>query len=227
MSVPGVLALLALGTGQVQRLQWKEALIAERAARVAAEAVAVPPPGAALDEAQMAALDYRRAAATGVFLHERELYLAARSLKGEPGYHVVTPMRQATGGVLLVDRGWVPVDRKDPMSRLEGQIGGSVTVEGLLRRPGRRNWLVPDNEPAKNAWYWTDLPAMAAAAAGDEAVAPLILDAGPAENPGGLPQGGQTRVQLPNDHLQYAITWYALAMALAVIYVLYSWRREG
>ncbi|MEX1206465.1 MAG: SURF1 family protein [Dongiaceae bacterium] len=221
-TVPAVLVMLALGTWQVERLLWKEALIAQRVERTAAPAV--PLPGAGDD---LAAVEYRRAVVTGEFLHDREMYLAARSLRGNPGYHVVTPLRLSDGRAVLVDRGWVPMDRKDPARRAAGQMVGPVTLDGVIRRAGAPGWLVPDNKPADNVWFWVDPPAMAAQAGVAEAAAPVYLEAGSAENPGGFPIGGQTRINLPNDHLQYAITWYALAAALLVIYVLYHRRREA
>ena len=112
--------------------------------------------------------------------------------------------------------------------RPEGQVAGIVTVDGAIRAPGVQHWLQPDNEPAQNIWFWSDLPAMAACGASrpPDKLVPVFLEAGPAPDPGGLPIGGQTKVNLPNDHLQYAITWYALAAALAVIYVLYHRQRN-
>jgi surfeit locus 1 family protein len=225
-TLPAMLVMLGLGTWQLDRLFEKRAMIEERTARTTAPPVDLPAPGATLSLQALADLDYRRAAATGEFQHNRELYLAARTMRGNVGYQIVTPLRLETGGVLLVNRGWVPEAQKDPAKRAEGQVAGGVTVDGILRPPGRQHWLQPDNEPAKNAWFWLDLPAMAAAAGvapGD--LMPVVLEAGPSPNPGGLPIGGQTKVNLPNDHLQYAITWYALAAALAAIYVLYHRKR--
>jgi surfeit locus 1 family protein len=221
-TVPALLVLLGLGTWQVERLQWKEALIAERTARTTAPPIALPAAGAPSPAETLADLDYRRATATGQFQHDREMYLAARTMQGAVGYQVVTPLQRTDGSVVLVNRGWVPDDRKDPAKRAEGQVAGNITVEGAIRAPGRQHWLQPDNEPQKNRWFWNDLPAMARhAGVSPERLVPVFLEAGAAPNPGGLPIGGQTRVNLPNDHLQYAITWYALAIGLAVIYVLY------
>jgi surfeit locus 1 family protein len=226
-TVPSLLVLLGLGTWQVERLQWKEAVIAERTARTTATPIALPPPTAQLSAEALVDLDYRRATATGEFQHDREMYLAARTMQGAVGHQVVTPLRQADGSIVLVNRGWVPDDRKDPGTRATGQLAGTVTIEGAIRAPGRQHWLQPDNEPEKNRWFWNDLPAMAQhAGVPPERLVPVFLEAGAAGNPGGLPIGGQTRVNLPNDHLQYAITWYALAIGLAVIYVAYHWRRS-
>jgi surfeit locus 1 family protein len=161
----------------------------------------------------------------GSFLHDKELYLGARSMNGNPGYHVLTPFALADGGTVLVDRGWVPVERKTPESRPEGQVAGTQTVEGIVRLPGRQAWMQPDNEPGKNMWFYVDLPAMATAMGADIRT-DLYVDAGAAENPGTYPVGGQTRIEIPNDHLQYAITWGLLAVALAVIYVLYHLKLE-
>ncbi|MFO1062023.1 MAG: SURF1 family protein [Dongiaceae bacterium] len=220
-TVPAVLLMLGLAVWQVQRLHWKTALIAERTERIQADPVAALPIAAA----DVAAAEYRRIRLTGSFLNDHELYLAARSLRGAPGYHVVTPLRLADGTTVMVDRGWVPMERKDPASRAAGQLAGTVTLDGVIRRPLGQNWMVPDNQPARNIWFWIDLPAMARAAGIDGPVAPVLVEAGPAANPGGLPIGGQTRVELPNDHLQYALTWFALAIGLACVYLVFHHQR--
>jgi surfeit locus 1 family protein len=226
-TIPALLVLLGLGSWQLDRMHWKDALIAGRTARTAAAPMILPAAGTELSPSALADIEYRRATATGRFLHDREMYLAARTLQGAIGYQVVTPLQQTDGSIVLVNRGWVPADRKDPARRAEGQTQGIVTVEGAVRAPGRQHWLQPDNEPAKNLWFWSDLSAMARqASVPAERLVPVFLEAGPAPNPGGLPAGGQTRVNLPNDHLQYAITWYALAVGLAAIYVVYHWRRR-
>ena len=219
-SVPTFLVLVALCIWQVQRLHWKEGLIAERESRVAAEPIALPAVGV-----DPASLEYSRVHLEGSFLHDKELYLGARSMNGNPGYQILTPFALADGGLVLVDRGWVPIERKAPESRVEGQVAGPQAIDGILRLPRGQAWMQPDNEPGKNMWFFVDLPAMAAVA-GAQIRTDLYVDAGPAENPGKYPVGGQTRIEMPNDHLQYAITWGLLALALAVIYVLYHLKLE-
>ncbi len=221
IAIPGILLLLALGTWQVVRLQEKNAINAFRAERVAAEAVPLP---ARVDD--VAAAEFRRVSVTGTFLHDRELHLNARSQRGNTGYDIVTPlMRADEGPPVLVNRGWVPYERKNPATRKAGQVEGTVTVEGILRTEPRKGWLMPNNAPARNEWFWFDLPAMVQAAGVPDA-APFYIEAGPAPNPGGFPIGGQTIVQLPNNHLQYALTWYALAIALGAIYIVSQRRPE-
>ena len=215
------LVLLALGTWQVQRLFWKEGLIAERHAAVTAAPMALP---RSLDAAK--ALEYHRVRVTGRFANDRELYLGATSHDGRAGYQVITPLKLADGASLLVNRGFIPQDHKAPQSRSAGELAGDVTVTGLLRLPpqGKPHWFIPANSPARNYWIYVDIPAMAAAAH-IENVLPFYVDADATPNPGGLPVGGQTPLELPNDHLQYAITWYALAAALVVIYIIFIRRR--
>jgi len=101
-------------------------------------------------------------------------------------------------------------------------------VEGLLRLPPAKKpaWFLPDNRSDLNYWFWIDLPAMAAADKLDP-VALFYIDADATPNPGGWPKGGVTRIQLANDHLQYAITWFSLAVALIVVYFLFHRRNAG
>jgi surfeit locus 1 family protein len=215
------MTLLGLGTWQVERLFWKEELIAQRHAAVTAAPIDLP---ASLEAARL--LEYHRMRVTGRLANDRELYLGATSPDGRAGYQVITPLRFADGRSVLVNRGFIPQDRKAPESRTAGELEGEVTVTGLLRLPplGKPHWFIPANNAERNYWLYVDVPAMAAAAHLDR-VLPFYIDADATPNPGGLPVGGQTPLDLPNDHLQYAFTWYALAAGLAVIYILFIRRR--
>jgi surfeit locus 1 family protein len=217
ISVPMFLVLLGLGTWQVERLQWKEGLIAARAAAIAAPPIAIP-----RDLATARGMEFRHVAATGTFLNDKEAFLGAADNAGETGFHLLTPLRLEDGALLLVDRGWLPGNRKDPATRAAGQLSGTVTVEGLLRivPSARPNWFVPDNDCAKNYWFWIDGPAIARCF-GLGRLLPVYMAAGPTPNPGGFPKGGVTHTELPNDHLSYAITWYALAAGLVVVYFVF------
>ena len=219
----GLALLLSLGTWQVKRLAWKEGLIAERAAAVAAAPIELP---RTLDEAR--GLEFHPVRAEGTFRHDRELYLHAMTANGAQGYHVVTPLVLARGGTLMVDRGFVPEDRKNPATRAQGNQPGPQQVVGLLRLPlsEKSSWFVPDNAPARGEWFTLDPSAMAHAAGVTDAL-PFTIDADATPNPGGYPVGGQTPLDLPNNPLQYAITWYLLAVALVVVYLRLVLRRGG
>ena len=208
------LILLGLGTWQLQRRSWKLGLIAEREA-----ALTAPPAHLEAVDTAPARFEFHRIEAAGQFENDRELYLTSQFLNEQAGWHVITPLKLQDGSVLLVDRGFVPDDKKIPATRAAGEISGTVSVEGILRFTTPPGSFTPANDPARNLWFTRDSAAMAAAL-GQPSVKPYFLVAGPAANPGGLPVGTPERVDLPNDHLQYAITWFALAAALVVITII-------
>ncbi|HLY57306.1 MAG TPA: SURF1 family protein [Stellaceae bacterium] len=221
-TVPALILLIGLGTWQVQRLHWKTALIAERRAGFSAPAVALP---GTLAEAQ--SLEYRHVTVRGTFDHTKELHIAAEDENGTRGWQIVTPLTLADGHILLVNRGFVPEWMEASASRAAGQIAGEVEVDGILRIEHKpTGWIIPANQPKQNFWLFVDVPQMTEADGLDPArVLPFFVEAGSTPNPGGLPIGGQTRINLPNDHLQYAITWYSFAVALTVIYLVYHYRK--
>lgn len=209
---PGVAAagafvtLLGLGTWQVERLRWKEALlatIAERAARAPEPAPAGGPPPP----------EYVPVFAEGVFRHDLEILLAPRTRNGVAGAHVLTPLEREGAAALLVNRGFVPAGRADPASRAAGLAAGRVRVAGVVRLPPEPGPFTPENDPAAGAWHRIDLDAIAARLG--VRLAPYVLEADASPNPGGLPVGGGAGAAIRNAHLGYALTWYGLAAALA------------
>jgi surfeit locus 1 family protein len=206
----------ALGVWQLERLAWKRDLIARVDARLAAAPVAAPGPAAWPALGPDAA--YTRVEAGGRFRHDRETAVRAVTELGS-GYWILTPL-ETPAFTVLVNRGFVPPDRRDPASRPEGQVAGEVTVSGLLRRTEPGGGFLQRNDPAAGRWYSRDVAAIAAAAGLAPPVAPYFIDAGPAPNPGGLPRGGLTVVRFRNAHLGYALTWFALAAGLAFL----TWR---
>jgi surfeit locus 1 family protein len=220
LSTAALAVLIGLGVWQLQRLQWKEGLIAEIEARVKAEPVSLKEAVARADAGED--VSYLRVRLEGKFDNARERHLFAVS-EGMPGWHVITPLATPDGETVLVDRGFVPDALKDPAARRQGEISDAVTVTALARPPEAQGLFVPDNEIEQNRWFWRDLKAMTKSMFGDGAkdVAPFFLEAEKSDVPGGWPLGGQTRLDLPNNHLQYAITWFLLALCLVVIYVIY------
>jgi surfeit locus 1 family protein len=125
---------------------------------------------------------------------------------------------------VIVNRGFVPTELRDPASRPQSQPPGEATVTGLVRAPQARAWFIPQDVPSENRWFTRDPGAIAAAKDLDR-TAPFYVEADATANPGGWPRGGQTRLDLPNNHLQYALTWYGLALALAVVFGAFARRR--
>lgn len=212
-----VAVLIGLGVWQLQRLHWKEGLIAEIETRSKGEPISLGQAIALAREGRDPS--YYRVKVEGRFDHANELYLYAVS-EGRAGWHVIAPLKTKDGEIVLIDRGFVPDALKEPATRPGGELGGTVTLIGIVRLPETQASFTPDNEIGANRWFWRDLPAMAQTiGAGD--VAPFYLEAERSDVPGGWPEGGQTRLELPNNHLQYALTWFLLAAALLVVYGVY------
>lgn len=220
----GLAILVTLGTWQLGRMEWKERLLAQIALRATAAPVPAPP---ASDWAGLKPDDYafRHVEARGRFDHAKEALVFAGSValdKGpaQPGYWAVTPLLLPQGGAILVNRGFVPLDLRDPARRGEGLTEGEVTVTGVMRPPEGRNAFTPADKPAEGQWYTRD-PATLAAGLGLSGVAPFLIDADRSA-PGVWPRGGETLISLPNNHLSYALTWFGLAATLAGVFIAFA-----
>jgi surfeit locus 1 family protein len=224
--------LIALGTWQVKRLTWKEALIATVSARLAAPPTQLPP---STDWARLDPTDneFRRVSVTARLLNDKEalVFTTGSSMRdgdAGPGYWVFTPARFA-GGTVMVNRGFVPEGRQDPATRPQGEIAGPVDIVGVLRWPEQPGMFIPTAEPAKNLWFSRDSTAIAAAK-GIGPVAPFYIEQESPPAPGGLPQVGVLRPSFPNNHLGYAFTWYGLAAVLVGVFGAWfrgRWRAAG
>jgi surfeit locus 1 family protein len=212
--------LLSLGTWQVRRLAWKTELIETIAGRSALPPVAVE---AAL--ADPVGNDYRHVEARGRYRHDLSFALGAVGLRGELGSRLVTPLELGDGRLLLVERGWLP-DRLLPPATPEAlEPRGEVEVAGVARWHGadRPGAFTPANLPERRRWHWYDLPALAETWGAE--LAPMVVVAGGPGALGGLPQPLPVHVDLPNNHLGYAVTWYGLAVALVAVYLVFGFRR--
>lgn len=214
--VPMFLVLIGLGTWQVERLHWKVALIAQMNASLSA-------PPLTLDEIVKlpnVEAQYRHVRLAGRFDNSKEAYAFATGEGGTPVYHVLTPLILADGRALIVDRGTIPQNLRDPKTRAAGQLDGEQYVTGVWRTPDPANLFTPKPDLKKRIWFARDVKAMAAL---DHLAlaAPVVVEADATPNPGGWPKGGQTVVSLPNNHLQYAITWYLMALGLLAVYLVW------
>ncbi|TWA85667.1 surfeit locus 1 family protein [Azospirillum brasilense] len=226
LALAGVAVFTSLGVWQVERLFWKLDLIQRVEER--ARAAPVPAPGPEEWPAVTAASqEYRRVGVTGRFLNDQETLVQAVTERGG-GFWVLTPFRTDRGFTVLVNRGFVPPERRSTDSRPDGLIDVDTTVTGLLRVTEPGGGFLRSNDPAQDRWYSRDVAAIAAARGVTEA-APYFIDA-EASPPGGSPVGGLTVLKFPNNHLVYALTWFALDLMLiaAALYVARSeWRRRG
>jgi len=220
-SLAGVVLLTGLGIWQLKRLAWKEALIAQVEARAHAAPVDAPPPSA-WAQLKPENYEYRHVRISGVYdyTHQELIFRGLETPRGSyggVGYFVATPLWLASGESVIVNRGFVP----DTM-KAEADKGprGEVTVTGLMRASERRNLFTPADDPAKGVFYTQDAEALARAM-GLAAHAPFVIEADAGPDP--LPEGGETRLSFPNNHLSYAFTWFGLAIALAGVFGTFAW----
>ena len=215
---------VALGVWQVQRLAWKTELIAQVDARVHAAPVPAPGPEA-WPTVSRERDQYRRVMVRGVFLHDRETRVQAVTDLGA-GAWVMTPMRTNRGFTVLVNRGFVPPERRDPATRAAGQATGPQTVVGLVRLSEPGGGFLRRNDPNTDRWFSRDVDAIAEAR-GLSDVAPYFIDADVTANPGGWPRGGLTVIRFANSHLVYALTWFGMAaLTLVGLWVFVRERRR-
>jgi surfeit locus 1 family protein len=232
--LPGVLSLFALavlitlGTWQMQRLAWKENLIATVSARVKETPQLLPAYAESLS-LDMQREEYRPYIAEGRFLrqHEVQVYTVLSDAKGSfsgAGYWVLTPLQRNDGSIVIVNRGFVPLEKKEPASRRESQPEGQWRITGLLRTPEQTNFFTPANDPKRNAWYSRN-PAEIGRAFDLKNVLPFMLDATGDYRARQLPQPNETKVSFTNNHLGYALTWYGLACTLIGVFSAFAWQR--
>jgi surfeit locus 1 family protein len=225
LAVPTLFALAALvtfiglGTWQIQRKAWKEALIDILEQRLTATPAALPP------RERWAGLDrfddeFRRVKLRAEFLPGREavVYAGGSALRSDvkaPGYFIFAPARTPDGGVVAINRGYVPEPREG--ADRHARPGGWIDIVGALRWPEQASWFVREYDSAQDIWFARNQLGMAMQN-GWGAVAPFYVEMEDPQPPEGLPRAGALKVSLRNEHLQYAITWYGLALVLAVMF---------
>lgn len=219
-----LVAFIALGTWQVQRKAWKEALIATLEQRLSAPAEELPPRErwAQLDPAHD---EFRRVKFSAAFVPDAAalVYATGSALRNDvsgPGYWVFAPARLAGGGLVVVNRGFVPEGRQNPPTRAGDDIIGNADLIGVLRWPEVRGAFAPRDEPGRNLWFVRD-PVAIASAKGWGEVAPFFVELESPRPPSGFPRPGLLKPNVRNEHLQYAITWYGLALVVAVMFAVW------
>jgi len=220
VAMAGFALLIALGVWQIERKAWKEDLIDTLTARLSAPPQSLPPAPQwpTLDQAQD---EFRRVSLHAEFVPGETalVYAAASAFRPDvsgQGYWVLAPARLADGGTIVVNRGFIPAERKDAVPAAPA---GAVDIVGVLRWPEPIGMFTPPPDLAHGIWYSRD-PVAIAAAKKWGAVAPFSVEQEAPQAPG-APQAGRLVVQLPDNHLQYAITWFGLAAALAGVYAVW------
>ena len=228
--IAGIAVLCSLGVWQLNRLAWKQTLVQKVEQRLHLEPVPIQE---IVDKASTAAdFEYQSVRFNGTFDHTKEVYYFTTH-KGAAGWNVYTPLMLDDEKTLIVNRGFVEYSLRDPKKRIKGQVEGPQEITGLARAvmDEQPNSFVPDNNLDSREFYWKSHSQMASLMTGSTARSflPFFVDADKTPNPGGWPEGGTTIISFPNNHLQYALTWFGLALALLGVgsYFLYARRGRG
>lgn len=206
--------MVGLGTWQLKRLEWKTALLSQIEQQMQKPPVPMPEK---IDKPSE--WEYRRVTLAGRFLYDHEFLVKPRTLDGVSGYHMLVPFQRASGGIVMINRGWI----SDALMAAAVRPKGMQRIEGIVQQP-HPSYFTPPNNPEKNDWYWADVNAMAAAAKLKPPAPVVVTIAG--KQTGVYPVGGKVQVSVRNDHMQYAIFWYMMAVILQIIFFMRYWVRE-
>jgi surfeit locus 1 family protein len=220
---------LKLGGWQVQRMHWKNELISKLE-----QSKTTPPAPLNLKDYDDKRDLFKRITAKGEFLNRQEIYLGGKYLsesrdKHQIGVHIITPFKLTSGEVILVNRGWVPQDKRSFMERPESGINGEVELEGIIRESnGTPPWYMPANMPGKNVWFWLDVNAIIKyldrqGISNVQHV--LIQQTNLTVQSGDLPKPLNTELKFYNEHLTYVYTWFGLAIVLVIMLII--WYRRA
>lgn len=217
----GIGTLVGMGLWQLDRLQWKTQLLKTMHERQELPTLDRIPP----NTTDYTTLDFRRANLTGLIDQQKMIFLGPRTFNGQAGYHYLSPMTLADGRVVLVNEGFIPAEyakKAFPSPQVQ-------SLSGTLRLPPLPGPFTPVNPPVYDhingdKYFWLDMRAIGDAI-GTTHLLPVVFELDKIGSD--YPIGGQTQLDLPNDHLQYAITWFALAIILLVIYLLSSFRSDA
>lgn len=225
MTIPIIALLCLLGNWQVERLNWKLDIIQKLEQRYSLPASNLADVIIKSDAINPDNWEYRHVVVSGRFLHMREMTLYGIGPDGRPGYDLFTPLLTQAGNYIIINRGWVPEALKEQYSRPQTINEEKVTVTGLLRKSWPKIRFAAENDPASNMWYHGDVGEMAQAQDLTD-VFPMFIYADKGTTAGKYPIGGRTRLKIVNNHLDYAMTWYGLAIVLLGIYFIFNIRKS-
>ena len=213
-----LLILLSLSLWQVKRLVWKTNLIEQRVSNFEGE------PKNLFDIKKPNENEFKKVFIEGQLLNNFEFFMPALSKNGNNGFHIIVPMEVEKKKLILFDTGWVPLAKKEKNKRLNNLIKEKKIFTAVIRLPGRKGYFQPDNDNIKNFWFFVEPKLM------EETISMKLENRFYLEavdnGPNGYPLGNQTRIYLRNNHLQYAITWFLIALSLIGVFIFASIRKK-
>lgn len=221
--------LLSLGFWQLERKAWKEELLRQIETR-AHEAPGAIVPESGWPRWRAADDEFRHVRLEGTLLPDRLIALNGlaelRARQATQGFYFFAPLKLADGSHVMVNLGFAPAELRDAALASLRSKPPQAHVTGLVRAPETRGLFMPENDPAREAWWVRDLDDMGRAR-GLDRLAPFYVDADATPASEGWPRGGQTQLTLRNHHLEYALTWFGLAAALLGVFAVFARKRLG
>jgi surfeit locus 1 family protein len=208
----GAAILISLGVWQLQRLEWKENILAQINERLTSDPVGIPLSANEADD------EYLPVKTDGV-LHDNEIHVLVSQKRVGAGYRVISSFVTNDGRTIMVDRGFIKTEQKN-----DSRPTGPVQITGTLHWPNETGSSIPEPDRAKNIWFARDVPTMAAALNTDPVLV-ISRETSFADDPvQPLPVDSSA---IPNDHLQYAITWFSLALVWITMTITFIWRSRA
>ncbi len=203
-----IVLFCSLGTWQIYRLQWKQNLINQIDQGLKSDPIQY---SKNLDG------NYQRVKLNGEYIFNSQIYLYSLNENGKPGYDVITPFETANKENILVNRGWIKKEMKDKLP----SITSSNDITGMLRKANRKNLFTPDNDLKKNIWFYVDLKDIENITGKKFNEFIVYLE----DKNIDIPKPKKISIDLPNNHLKYAITWYSISISI-LFYYLYFRRKK-
>ena len=210
-----IIILLSLGTWQLERLRWKSDLLESMK-----ENISLPP--VVVNSSIISNIknyNYRRFKLDGYFLYDKNITIYSKVVGGKVGRHLITPFKTKFG-YILINRGFVPENYKIEASEIKQDK--NTSINGIVKFQQKINYFTPSNSTIKNQWYYINIEEISTYFKLDLNNFYIIEENNPNER---YPLGSQYNINIPNDHLQYAITWFSLALALSIFLHL-LWRKN-
>ena len=222
-TITSLLILISLGTWQVYRLIWKNSLISNYLYKFNNEIIKYDKNFSFNNE-----FEYRRINIEGRFINEKEILIIGKTFEGNAGFHLITPFITKEEKLLLINRGWISEKLKLRSSRTFSLIEEDIVIDGIIRRPQKKAYFVPENDPIGNFWF-TIKPNQIKKALKLESFdlekkfyVDVIRDKGKLK----LPIGVSGSPNFRNQHLTYAFTWYSLAITLIIVYFVFHFKEK-
>ncbi|MEM7650744.1 MAG: SURF1 family protein [Pseudomonadota bacterium] len=206
----GVCILCALGSWQLQRLEWKEDLLAKIAAKEES-----------FRQFSIANLspenEFTKGEISGTLLFDKQIQLQPRTLDGTPGVHIITPLKLNSGETILVNRGWAPLGYEEQETRSK-----TVKLAGMIRTIPEPNIFIPENIAESDSWYWVDLEALSTSKDLKNLMPVMLyeIDLTNGDDAGLYPNASALEIHLNNNHMQYALFWFSMAGVLIAVFIL-------